>query len=358
MASASHSHKNPLWGLLLPLVLAGVASAAFSSKNSAESAALIEHARRLSDIRGEGARPFRLRLDFKAIRADGGVTEGSYTEVWVSKAQWRKETVLGAFRRTQVAAGGKRWVLDSSADVPEQVKYLPLLGDTGRFQSEAWAPQKDGKINGVGAHCLKNDRDTSLARWELCFDKETGTLMAEIRPSQVETGTGERVCVYSDYQKFGEYTFARSYECTEDKHLRLTARVVELVAEPAQEPALFSAPEGAKESVNCVGLVKPPQVVHRENPKAPGSFSGTTLVVVSLDVGIDGRPNSLTVTSAANHDYDEAALRAVRQWRFKPATCDGQPVEIEIAVETVFHHYQPLSHDYAALSRIAATLRA
>ena len=58
---------------------------------------------------------------------------------------------------------------------------------------------------------------------------------------------------------------------------------------------------------------------------------------MSAVVGTDGTPHNLKITSAPNHDYDEAALDAVRKWRFKPATCDGEPMELEIAVEVAFH---------------------
>jgi len=57
-------------------------------------------------------------------------------------------------------------------------------------------------------------------------------------------------------------------------------------------------------------------------------------------VAADGRPRNLRVTSAPNRDFDEAALEAVRQWRFKPATCDGEPIEVEIAVQIAFQFFR------------------
>ena len=91
---------------ILPLVLTLtlLVPTAFANKKDAEAAALIEHAKQLSDIRAEGTPAFRLRLSFKTIKQDGSAIEGAYTEVWVSKTRWHKATVLGDFRRTQVAA--------------------------------------------------------------------------------------------------------------------------------------------------------------------------------------------------------------------------------------------------------------
>jgi TonB family protein len=59
--------------------------------------------------------------------------------------------------------------------------------------------------------------------------------------------------------------------------------------------------------------------------------------VISLVVGTDGKAHNLKVVSAPNHDYDEAALKMLQGFRFKPATCDGEPMETKLAVETDFH---------------------
>ena len=328
-----------LFFLLLSLNL--IVSTAFATKKDAEAAELIEHAKQLSDIRAEGAPAFRLKLSFKTIKEDGSVLEGAYTEVWVSKAQWRRQTVLGAFGRIQVAAGRKRWLLDSTTAVPEHLSDLLGLSEIGRFRPEAWKPGKieDREIKGLSLRCLETNPDSRGARSALCFDKSSGAVAVEVYPLEMNARIVDKTCFFSDYEKFGNRVLARSYECAEDKHPRLQARIVELVAEPAPDPALFAPLDGAKESVNCLGLVKPPTPVHQEAPKFPRPSLVSTLVVTSMVVSTDGKPLNLRVTSAPNHDFDRAALEAARQWRFKPATCDGEPMETEIALEVSFHHY-------------------
>jgi TonB family protein len=328
-----------LFFLVLSLDL--IVSAAFASKKDAEAAALIEHAKQFSDIRADGAPAFRLKLSFKTIKEDGSVLEGVYTEVWVSKAQWRRETVLGAFGRIQVASGRKRWLLDSTTAVPEPLSDLLGLSDVGRFQPEVWKPGKieDREIKGLSVHCLETNPDPRGARSALCFDKSSGAVAAEVEPVEMKARIVDKTCFFSDYQKFGNRVLARSYECDEDKHPRLQARIVELVAEPAPDPALFAPLDGAKESVNCLGPVKHPTVVHAQDPSPPRNSYDPILVVIRMAVGIDGKPLNLRVASAPNHDFDQAALEAARQWRFKPATCDGEPVEAELALEIDFHHY-------------------
>jgi TonB family protein len=320
--------------LVVTLIL--LPSMTLASKQETSAAALIEHAKQLSDIRAEGAPPFRLKLDFKIGRDDGTVIGGTYTEVWVSKTQWRKETVLGDFRKVQIASGRKLWLVDN-ATAPTEATDIAHVTDVGRLRPEAWGSRKDREINGVGVHCLENK--VNSATWAVCFDRVIGTLYSEISPLHIGTGSAMKVCLHSDYQKFGEYMVARSYECQEDQHRKVQARVVDLTTYTSEDPTLFVQPEGAKESVNCLGSIKPPILVHRLDPTPPRSFSGTNVVTISVVVGSDGKPNDLRVISAPNRDYDEATLEAVQHWRYTPATCDGEPMEARINVETEFHHF-------------------
>jgi len=50
-------------------------------------------------------------------------------------------------------------------------------------------------------------------------------------------------------------------------------------------------------------------------------------VRLSVHVGLDGRVVEIRLTESSGSDrLDNAAQEAVRQWRFIPATVDGQPV--------------------------------
>jgi TonB family protein len=325
--------------ILFPVLsVALLLSTAFANKKVAEAAALIEHAKQLSDIRAEGAPAFRLKLSFKTIKEDGTVRDGSYTEVWVSRAQWRRETVLGDFRRTQIAAGRKQWVLDSTSAVPEHIGDILSLSQVDRFGADAWKPGKieAREIEGRTVRCIETNPDLRGARSALCFENGSGVVAAEVRPLEMGTRIVDKACFFSDYQKFGDRVLARSYECDEDRHPRLQARIVELAFEPAPDSALFAPLDGAKESVNCLSVVKAPSVVHQQDPTFPRTSGGQARVTILMLVGIDGKPSNLKVANASNHNFDQAALEAAQRWRFKPATCDGEPVETEIAVEVSF----------------------
>jgi len=320
------------------LAVAALLPTALANKKDEEAAALLEQAKRLSDIRAEGAPAFRLKMSFKIIEKGGSALEGVYTEVWVSKVRWHRETVVGNFRRTQVALGGKRWQLDSATAVPENIGDVQRLSQVDRFRPEAWKARRvgDREVKGRSIRCLETNADPRGAKSALCFDKSSGVLQVEITPVDVESRIADKACFFADYQKFGDRILARSYECDEDRHPRLNARVIELETEPAPDPALFMPLDGGKESVNCFSMIKAPIPIHTQEPTLLPSILGRNLVVMSLVVGTDGKPHDLRVTSAPNHALDQVALRAAELWTFKPATCEGEPVEAEIVLEIQF----------------------
>jgi protein TonB len=53
-------------------------------------------------------------------------------------------------------------------------------------------------------------------------------------------------------------------------------------------------------------------------------------------VDTKGKPQSLEVARSGGEPFDEFAIAAVRSWRFKPATCGGEPISMPIKVEVSF----------------------
>lgn len=62
--------------------------------------------------------------------------------------------------------------------------------------------------------------------------------------------------------------------------------------------------------------------------------------VIGLDavVLMDGSVGEVTVTKSLDQKYglDEQAIKALIQWRFKPGTKDGQPVDVRVSIEMSF----------------------
>jgi TonB family protein len=85
-----------------------------------------------------------------------------------------------------------------------------------------------------------------------------------------------------------------------------------------------------------------PQAIYSPEP----SFSDEArkakmqgIVLLMVVVGKDGRPSDIHVRQSLGMGLDEKAIEAVKNWRFRPATFNGQPVATQIAVEVDFHLY-------------------
>ena len=61
-------------------------------------------------------------------------------------------------------------------------------------------------------------------------------------------------------------------------------------------------------------------------------------VELEVTVGIDGSVTGATTRQSSGQPaLDAAALESVRAWRFRPATRNGEPVEVRIAVPMTFN---------------------
>lgn len=79
------------------------------------------------------------------------------------------------------------------------------------------------------------------------------------------------------------------------------------------------------------GSVRPPEALLTPDPLLPAEDDDLP-VRVSFIVGSDGHVHSAFVLNGAGPGEDEAVLRAVRQWRYRPALCNGVPTDSEARV--------------------------
>ncbi len=85
--------------------------------------------------------------------------------------------------------------------------------------------------------------------------------------------------------------------------------------------------------------VKPPRLIYSPDPAYPRKAHKPRhqdTVVLWLIVGGDGLPRDVNVARTLSPEFDEAAMDAVKKWKFDPATKDGKPVAVKINVEIVF----------------------
>jgi TonB family protein len=103
-------------------------------------------------------------------------------------------------------------------------------------------------------------------------------------------------------------------------------------ADQGQEPVYRSGTKG----------VTRPRLIHNVVPQYSDKARRAKLegtVLLSLVVDSSGSPTMIKVTQSLGSGLDEKAIEAVRQWRFEPATKEGKPVAVQMAVDVSFHLY-------------------
>jgi TonB family protein len=85
--------------------------------------------------------------------------------------------------------------------------------------------------------------------------------------------------------------------------------------------------------------VKPPVLVSEVKPKYTDDAKARRVQGnVELDVVVksDGTVGDVTVTKSLDPELDEQAVKATKQWRFRPGTKDSKPVDVMVQIELTF----------------------
>jgi TonB family protein len=105
-------------------------------------------------------------------------------------------------------------------------------------------------------------------------------------------------------------------------------------------PAAASAPQATESRVYKPGDgVSAPVLVKEVKPRyTPEAKDAKIQGVVTLEcvVNTDGAIGDVEVTTSLDAGLDQEAIKAVKQWRFKPGTKDGKPVPVLITLEMTF----------------------
>ncbi len=80
------------------------------------------------------------------------------------------------------------------------------------------------------------------------------------------------------------------------------------------------------------------QLISRIEPRYPPlalQLRKTGTVVLHAIIGRDGQINALEILSGSPY-FVQAALDAVRQWRYRPTLLNGEPVQVETTITVIF----------------------
>jgi TonB family protein len=113
------------------------------------------------------------------------------------------------------------------------------------------------------------------------------------------------------------------------------------IDERAHQPTLSVPARRAQFSAVARGRarcaeIQPPQALTTPDPLLTPAERNRK-VRVSFIIGVDGRTHSPLILQSAGATGDRHVLQTVRNWRYRPATCNGVPTESEGKVEFSGH---------------------
>jgi protein TonB len=297
---------------------------------------MLAKARQLSDIRSLGSSAFHLKATFTFSAEGSAIKSATYEEFWVSQSQWRREIAVGDVTHIEVHANSKTYVRDNPSLFPGKAKQITSAihlfpASSAKFDFESISNREDAT---PPVNCLTTKLGTWQEKRAFCFEKESGLLFENVYPVFRGSSVLNRSCDYGEFEKFGADLVPREIACFEDKKKIIAVKVDELSDLASADPELFTPPAGAVESDVCTGAFHPPVAISTRDPEySSGSRAEGGIVGVSMLVDVKGNPQNLKIVTPEKKKYDQAALSAVNTWRFKPATCDDEPVSFPIEIQ-------------------------
>jgi len=104
---------------------------------------------------------------------------------------------------------------------------------------------------------------------------------------------------------------------------------------PEAKGGILRAGVGGTGVPTCIYCPAPEYTDEARSAKLEGAV--TLLIVVNLQ----GRAENISVVKGPGHGLEENAIKAVKKWKFKPATgADGNPVAVIVPIEVTYRWYQ------------------
>jgi hypothetical protein len=301
--------------------------------------ALLQHARELSDIRSANSPAFRLKASFSFPGEDLQTIQGTYTEIWLSTTRWRREVIIGDLHRIDVGGSGEHWISfpDGFPQEADQLSYMFAV--TPPATAELTFTSVEERVNAeVAADCAYTKPVVENLSSSYCFEKQTGLLIEKTFPEKRLQNLVRRSCGYRTFHKIRDSWFPYDVVCFEDRHKTMTAHVEELMFESNADPALFVPPAGAAEIGECAGKAVGPVYSHLAlNPMVYGERlddpSRAQWVKVWVVVDKKGKPQTVKVVPSRVKESTKNIADFIRNFYFKPGTCDGKPMPMALYLE-------------------------
>jgi TonB family protein len=295
---------------------------------------LVPHASEVSDVRGPGAPPFRLKA---TVRTHGGQPyEGIYELTWVGNDQWREEISVGNERAIRIGGRGTVSLENDSLtaqSIRGHMRSLNVPVALTLRPQESLGSVKDRKKDGVVVLRCISRTGKHATETELCFDPAKGNLISEryvLPDSQGST------VVYAGYTEFAGKLVPAVVKTYFSNAMTSEVELTALNRLSSIDTTIFGTQAGYTTMPGCEAPLAP-LAIEAPDPVFPDKLKKPTTQSVKLSVIVDevGAPQKIAVIQSAGA-LDQYAIDSVSKWKFFPAMCGTQRVPFQVVVEVNF----------------------
>ncbi len=300
-------------------------------------------ARQLSDLRAAGI-PFHLKATYTATGDAEFTGSGTYETWWKSQQDWRVAATLASFRYSAVMKSGTLQIFASGSYIPLRLRQAMsnavMRIPQSEVNSQGWKVQSK-HLQGVDwVYLLKSEPCRAQTPKIQCPEGRFFTHEGVLRISQ----HGTMVTVYNDLQPFRDHLVPLKVSIGDvgQPALTLMVNVLEpLPADPGNswQSAVDNHGLTPIQAMKKVAQIDTARVLRAPAPSYPyaakqARISGTVVMHVTIDD--KGAVREPYILLSAGHDLDQAALQAVRRWRYQPIEADGKPMQVDTTITVIF----------------------
>jgi TonB family protein len=330
---------------LILLALPFLFQPALRGQDPANLSARLQAADAASALDVAGMKPWHLKMTVQLFDPNGHISDEATVEEWWNSPELdRREYKAKGYTATEIRSGGKIY-RTKGVDVPpyllellrRQVVHPLSLAETMQadlknlnvakialdcIQLRTAQEKGPGALGTSRAYCLDAGSNSLRMTLDHTIQQIVRERIGEFQGKQVAAGA---VVSGNGFKLAAEHIDSLSAGAAPDSQFAVSADTLVVV------PRLLSS-EDPSMSVGAPIFRRGP--VFPVLAKTQHVESGT--VVVRAIVGINGKVRSAAVVASANSVFDDAAMDAVRQWRYQPSTVDGQPAELEAVIVVNF----------------------
>lgn len=318
---------------------------------SPEASAYMDQSRQVMVQRSTGNPAFHVKASFssKELDAKGKIAAqaGTYEETWLSPTEWRKDISLATEHYAMGRNGGIAWRTPQSPSFAVTMMqgciapFIPPFPDL--FEAPTNVKPKPWQLDRVELNGIQLDRVGSVDNlpkhgkriapdYAYYFIPESHLLLLK--------SMGEGGIQFSKSAKLGDKFFLVGGSWSFGPDLNGSFTVDTLEANPKPDANFTAAPPGAIES---------PVGVSGTTTKGARKIGGNSVVYpaiakaahvqghvrIAAQISEDGKVIGVRVVSGPPL-LRQAALDAVRTWRYDPVTIDGVPVSVVTEIDVNF----------------------